>query len=222
MRSFLFFLLMCVPGWLYAQAINPALRADVLNEAAKHYGKTAPCFELCDADSNVVNCRDFAGKLMVIEFWFTSCPPCLAELPYVKVVQEVLKADTSVAFISICVDNMERRSEWLRLLQQHNPSGTQLFLPKNKPAANNNIFYGRIGEYPTFLLVAPGKKVLGSLSYPSEWMGIFYEIERGKQNIAVKQSLGELLDNKPVAQRWMQDNAAKISQFMALFKAIKP
>ncbi|HEU0264780.1 MAG TPA: TlpA disulfide reductase family protein [Geobacterales bacterium] len=44
-------------------------------------GKPAPDFTLLDTSGRPVTLSSFTGKVVVLNFWATTCPPCLAELP---------------------------------------------------------------------------------------------------------------------------------------------
>jgi thiol-disulfide isomerase/thioredoxin len=41
----------------------------------------APGWELLDVDGNQVRSGDFLGKVVILNFWATWCPPCLEEIP---------------------------------------------------------------------------------------------------------------------------------------------
>ena len=49
-------------------------------------GKKAPDFSLKTVDGKIVQLSDFKGKVVVVNFWGTRCPPCRGEIPdFVKI-----------------------------------------------------------------------------------------------------------------------------------------
>ena len=44
-------------------------------------GCLLPDFIAETIDGEILNSADLRGKVLVLNFWFTSCPPCIAELP---------------------------------------------------------------------------------------------------------------------------------------------
>src|SRR6516164_4232880 len=43
--------------------------------------KAAPDWQLTDVDGKSVKLSDFKGKVIILNFWATWCPPCRAEIP---------------------------------------------------------------------------------------------------------------------------------------------
>ena len=51
----------------------------------------APLFSLLDTNGNKHNLADYRGKVVVINFWATWCPPCRYELPSMEIAYQKLQ-----------------------------------------------------------------------------------------------------------------------------------
>lgn len=65
---------------------NDSIATRRLNEITEKWrtcleGKTIPAFETRALDGKKIRSADWKGNIVVINFWFTACPPCVAEMP---------------------------------------------------------------------------------------------------------------------------------------------
>ena len=58
-----------------------------------HVGKVAPDFSVQDSDHKV-SLSDFRGKIVVLNFWATFCPPCVDEMPSLVQIDRTRPANT--------------------------------------------------------------------------------------------------------------------------------
>jgi cytochrome c biogenesis protein CcmG/thiol:disulfide interchange protein DsbE len=61
----------------------------------------APPFLLLDLDGNVVSTAAWQGKVVLVNFWATWCPPCREEIPILIQLSEKYKNDLLVIGISV-------------------------------------------------------------------------------------------------------------------------
>jgi peroxiredoxin len=65
--------------------------------------KPAPSFTLQDLKGNQISFSDFQGKVVVLDFWATWCPPCVKEIPHFIELYEQYK-DKGFAMVGISLD----------------------------------------------------------------------------------------------------------------------
>ncbi|HEY1032472.1 MAG TPA: TlpA disulfide reductase family protein [Flavipsychrobacter sp.] len=65
----------------------------------------APDFTAHDINDKEVKLSDLKGKVVYIDFWATSCAPCVAELPYIKRMQEHYKNNEDIVMLYVSFDN---------------------------------------------------------------------------------------------------------------------
>lgn len=71
--------------------------------AADFESKPAPEWELRDVDGRPVRSDRFSGKVVVIDFWATWCPPCRAEIPGYIELQKKYR-DDGLVIVGVSLD----------------------------------------------------------------------------------------------------------------------
>jgi cytochrome c biogenesis protein CcmG, thiol:disulfide interchange protein DsbE len=66
-------------------------------------GKAAPDFTITDSERSV-SLAQFRGKILVLNFWATWCPPCIEEMPSLVEMQKKL-AGKGVAVLAVSIDD---------------------------------------------------------------------------------------------------------------------
>jgi thiol-disulfide isomerase/thioredoxin len=67
--------------------------------------RTLPKFELHDLDGHVHSSAEWAGKLVVLNFWTKTCVPCLEEMPAFAQLAKVLHSRTDVVVATVSTDD---------------------------------------------------------------------------------------------------------------------
>jgi thiol-disulfide isomerase/thioredoxin len=70
---------------------------------SKLLGQSAPAWELKDLEGKVVRSADFKGKVVVLNFWATWCPPCRKELPDFVALQKEY-GSRGLTFVGVALD----------------------------------------------------------------------------------------------------------------------
>ncbi len=60
----------------------------VAGELKPYKGKPLPDFELLDLDGKKHSLADYKGKVLLVNFWATWCPPCVKEMPSMQRLQD--------------------------------------------------------------------------------------------------------------------------------------
>jgi cytochrome c biogenesis protein CcmG/thiol:disulfide interchange protein DsbE len=82
----------------------------------------APQFELQDINGRIVRLSDYRGKVVLINFWATWCPPCRAEMPdLIKLQREYGKEGLQIIGVSYPPQKKSRVVRFAKSLKVNYP-----------------------------------------------------------------------------------------------------
>jgi len=76
-------------------------------------GKSIPEFSVRTITGTSVSAEKLLGKIIVINFWFTTCPPCIAEIPALNKLAEEYK-NANIEFIAFALDDKMKLKRFLK------------------------------------------------------------------------------------------------------------
>ncbi len=83
-----------------------AMLAGCTEKRAATGGTAASDFTLQDLNGNSVRLSDYKGKVVIIDFWATWCPPCRASIPGLEKIYKTYK-DKGLVILAISLDQGE-------------------------------------------------------------------------------------------------------------------
>ncbi|MDA2922116.1 TlpA family protein disulfide reductase [Patescibacteria group bacterium AH-259-L07] len=92
-------------------------------------GKSAPDFTLEDLKGNKVSLSDFKGKVILLNFWATWCPPCRAEMPSMERLYQEFK-DSSLVVVAVSWGDAKKKVK--KFVQKNNLTFVMLLDPKKE------------------------------------------------------------------------------------------
>jgi len=131
----------------FAWVVAGSFREKVVN-----VGDKAPDFTIVTDNGRQVTRASFGGKLLVLNFWATWCPPCIEELPSLNEFQRRL-ADSGVVVLGVSVDT--NGNAYRQFLQKAGIG----FLTARDPEANISSEYGTFKFPETYVIDQNGKVV---------------------------------------------------------------
>jgi thiol-disulfide isomerase/thioredoxin len=110
-------------------------------------GKPAPELKVTDIEGNPVSLSDLKGKTVLLDFWTTWCPPCLADAPALdKLYRKYGAKELTIIGVSVS----EEREIVEQFLKKHPHTFPVVLTSENEMPRPYQI-----GLFPTYMVIAP-------------------------------------------------------------------
>jgi cytochrome c biogenesis protein CcmG/thiol:disulfide interchange protein DsbE len=137
-----------------------------LHETVVQVGDSAPEFSIKADNGKVLTAKDFGGKVLILNFWATWCPPCVHEVPSLNRLASALGPKGLVV---------------LGVSQDKDPKAYQEFLDRfhvsymtaREPSADTQFRYGTKQIPESYIIDTHGKvveKIVSETDWASEQM----------------------------------------------------
>ncbi|MGE4234503.1 MAG: TlpA family protein disulfide reductase [Bacteriovoracia bacterium] len=153
---------LCVLSVLYWFGSQPKQRIDwsMVQEKVGIY----PSFSLESIDKKKVSLSDFSGKYVLVNFWATWCPPCIAELPSFIEFTEWAKKELGLITLAVSVDQQWDVVE-KTLMKFSSSKHIFVLLDSTSETADR---YGS-SQFPETFLLDGNRKLIRKFVGPQSW-----------------------------------------------------
>lgn len=132
-----------------------------LTERIVEVGDSAPDFQITTDGGKVLTRSDFGGKLLVLNFWATWCPPCVDEFPSLSEMAQDFQSK-NIIVLGVSVD---RNQQAYRQFVDRMRPGFQTALDSEASISAN---YGTF-KYPETYIIDSNGKVRMKFIGPRDW-----------------------------------------------------
>ena len=139
-------------GWIWAS--RPAVRQTSAVESAPQQGFMAPDFTLSTFSGEPVNLAGLKGKVVLINFWASWCPPCRSEM---QAMQSVYADDRDQGLVILAI-NTTYQDDILKATQFAQSEG--LTFPLLTDADGNTARLYRVQAMPTSFFINKQGKIV--------------------------------------------------------------
>jgi len=134
-------------------------------------GVEAPGFTLrALADETPISLASLRGRVVLVNFWATWCPPCEAEMPSMERLHRAL-ADVPFTLLAVSVDEDAEKVRAFR--DRFGLTFPILYAPGGSEAKAVAESYGT-RQYPESFLIGPDGRVAARFVGPREWDAVGY------------------------------------------------
>jgi len=126
-------------------------------------GNVAPEFTLTDMQGQKVSLSQFRGKVVIINFWATWCPPCREEMPSME---QLYRDFSAKGLVMLAVNAEENGEQAVTKFLQRTPYSFPILLDKDSIAQNA---YG-VFRFPESFIIDRNGVVVEKIIGGRDWL----------------------------------------------------
>jgi len=128
----------------------------------------SPTINLQDLNGKTHTLDQYKGKVVLVQFWATYCPPCVKEMPSMNKLQDKLAAK-GVPFKILAIDMAETKAEVDAFVKKIKPEFTILMDESGSSIGQWNVF----AAPSNFIINKQGEiayTLFGGVEWDSQWI----------------------------------------------------
>lgn len=133
----------------------------IAGELKEYNGPELPDFSLPDMHGTMQSLSDHRGKVVLLNFWATWCPPCIKEMPSMQRLEKQLQGRD----FTIVAVNMGEDEQTINAFLEKYPVDFTILLDKDGKVLNS----WKIVAFPTTFLVDRSGRISHALFGGMEW-----------------------------------------------------
>jgi thiol-disulfide isomerase/thioredoxin len=128
-------------------------------------GESAPEFFLLSADNHkYLSLADLKGKVLLLNFWFPGCKPCIYEIPHEKQLMKKY-GDKGFVIINICMEATVK--QWQTAITKFNLHGVNVVTQGNWERKLKEAY--AVDAFPHYVLIDQEGKIIENQTHrPSD------------------------------------------------------
>lgn len=125
--------------------------------------QAVPQIAFMNVDGNDLTLSAFKGKVILLNFWATWCPPCLEEMPALNDLNKKYK-DQDFKVVTLSFDRVTP-DRIVRFFQKNNLDSLEIYIDKQEQLAQAlNTF-----ALPSSFIIDKDGYILGKMEGPADW-----------------------------------------------------
>ncbi|MDH5435272.1 MAG: TlpA family protein disulfide reductase [Gammaproteobacteria bacterium] len=136
-------------------SLDSYLGKQVRPDASLMTGSLLPDFQLPDMDGNIQSSTNWKGKVLLVNFWATWCPPCRKEIPAFLDVMST-HGDRGFQVVGIAIDEKNSVQDYIDSMGIEYP----VLIGKNDAIEISKQLGNRLGALPYTLITDRTGKVI--------------------------------------------------------------